>query len=103
MHDTVLKEHQSKLLTLVPKAIEAMGEIVVRNTTFDIVDPITKESKQVNVTNPPASRLRAAEGIIKMSGVGKEEDREDKSIVIQLFKPDWKEGSNGGEVIEIEL
>lgn len=103
MHDVVLKEHQSRLLTLVPKAIDTLGEIVARNTTFDIEDPITGDSKQINVTNPPASRLKAAEQIIKMSGVGKEEEREDKSIVIQLFKPDWEEGSKGGKVIDIEL
>ena len=102
LHDQVIKEHQTKLLTLVPIAIEALGEIVQRRTTFDVIDPATNESKQVNVTNPPASRLRAASEIIKISGVSKEEERGDKSIVIQLFKPPWY-GGEEGEISDIEV
>ena len=102
LHDLVIREHQTKLLSLVPTAIKTLGEIVERKTSFDVVDPATGESKQINVVNPPASRLRAADTILKVSGVSKEEERGDKSIVIQLFKPKWDK-SNSGEVIEIEV
>lgn len=102
LHDSLIKEHQSKLLTLVPSAIKTLEEVVQRNTSFDVVNKETGESKQVNVTNPPATRLKASEMICKMAGVSKEEDSSDKSIIINLYKPAWnKEG--GGEVIDVEL
>ena len=63
LHDQVIKEHQTKLLTLVPIAIEALGEIVQRRTTFDVVDPATNEGQHLRLSRLVELVRRKREGI----------------------------------------
>lgn len=102
LRDRYLEQHTSKVMELVPKAVQTYADILDRKSSFEIVDPETGDSKQVHVPNPPASRLKAAEGILNIAGMGKDRDEGKRSIIIQLYKPGW-DGEGSGKVIDVEV
>jgi len=103
MHDNAVNESKRRMLTLLPKSLTCVEEILDRTSNFDIVDPLTGESKEVNVTNPPASRLKAAELVLSAAGLAGKDKGSDqsKNIVINLVQPGW--GNEDGKPTEIDI
>jgi len=103
MFDNHMEEHKGQLMTMIPKALKNVNEIMERETTYDVVDPATGQSRQVQVSNPPATRLKASElvlGAMGLAGKDKHENQQ-KSIVINLVQPKWEDDS--AKVVDIEV
>jgi hypothetical protein len=102
MHDAVMGEYQAKVTTLVPKALEAVEEIMQRTQKVTSVDAEGNE-RYAHVPNPPAARIRASELVLKAVGVVGDKDRGggNKSVVLNLVQPGW--GSEDGKPTAINV
>jgi len=103
MHDNHMGEFKGKLMNLVPAALKNVQEIMERDTTYDIVDKDTGQSRQVQVSNPPATRLKASELVLGATGLAGKDKHENsqKSVVINLVQPKWE--GESATVIDIEV
>lgn len=101
LRDRILGDYKNQVSQLVPDAIKCFKDVVKQSTQYEIQKDPDKPPEKVNVVNPPASRLKAAQHIMEYAGMGVENKDEKKSIHIQLYRPKWAEGD--GEVIDIEV
>ena len=103
MHDNHMNDFKGKLLNMVPKALKNVHEIMERETSYDVIDENTGQSRQVQVSNPPATRLKASELVLNATGLaGKDKYEESKkSVVINLVQPKWE--SDSAKTIDIEV
>jgi hypothetical protein len=105
MHDSLINDYKGKMVTMIPKALKNVDEIMERESVFDIIDPKTGESREAHVINPPASRLKASEMVLNAAGmVGKDNGNSgSKSILLQLVQPGW--GSDDGKpaVLNVQI
>lgn len=105
MHDNAVGEYKSQMLTLIPKALKNVNEIMERETIYDIIDQNTGESKQIHVTNPPACRLKASELVLANAGLDGKNKLGDgsRSIVMQLVQPAWGNEEGKATAISVEV
>lgn len=105
MHDSLISEHKSKMLTMIPKALKNIDEIMERVSVFDVIDPKTGESREAQVVNPPASRLKASEMVLNSAGlVGKENGNSgSKSILLQLVQPGWDSKDGKPSILNVQI
>lgn len=103
MHDVAIAEHNGVMMTMIPKALKCVNEVMARETDYDRVDPSTGESIHINVVNPPSSRLKASELVLSAAGLaGKDKGSGGaKSIVLQLIQPGW--GNEDGKPVAINV
>lgn len=104
MHDEAVTEYKGKVMTMVPKALETVEEIMSRTSEITVRD---KDGKDViaHVSNPPATRVRASELVLKSAGIVGDRDNGggSKSVVINLLQPGWGSPDGKPAAINIEV
>ena len=106
LHDDTVGEYRGRIMTKIPRAIEAAEEIMnrTREVTVPASSGIDGETEIAHVPNPPASRLKAAEMFLKMGGlIGEKEHSGAKSVVLNLVQPGWDTEDGVPSITNIQI
>ncbi len=104
MHDEAVSAYKGRVMTMTPKALDTVEEIMSRTSEITVKDKDGK-SMIAHVSNPPATRVRAAELVLKSVGIvgDRESGGGNKSIVINLLQPGWGSPDGKPSAINIEV